>query len=82
MHGLGLYFALIQSVGHEPVRRRAPDPVEPLDEATLDAWAAWAAADPVRSGEHIGSFPVADPVGPIITTPTPTRTPAPMPPRI
>jgi hypothetical protein len=64
MHGLGLLFALMGSLrgDAEPPRPAAPvarsqDPVEPLDDATYDAWSAWARGERRRW---------TDPSGPIV----------------
>lgn len=63
MHGLGLFYALMESLGGRSTppnaTERPSEPVEPLDEATYDAWEAWARSERRRW---------TDPVGPIAPT--------------
>ena len=60
MHGLGLLFALMEMLRGtaeppetQPVARGA-DPVEPLDDATFDAWGAWARGERTRWTDPLG----------------------------
>ena len=73
MYALGLYFALMGSLGGESTPPRDPkpstEPLEPLDEATYDAWQSWAKSERRRW---------ADPAGPIV----PSRSETPVAPLI
>ena len=52
MHALGLYHALMESLGDSRGTSRdepeSTEAVEPLDDATFDAWAAWARGERAR----------------------------------
>jgi hypothetical protein len=60
MHGLGLLYALMGSLGGSAKppapasRSTGVDPVEPLDDATYDAWSAWARSERRRLAAPIG----------------------------
>jgi hypothetical protein len=60
MHGLGLLFALMEMLRGtaEPPETgpagRGADPVEPLDDATFDAWGAWARGERSRWSDPLG----------------------------